>query len=366
MTELFSTAKSTAKQALKDVWGVAVALTLTGIAVTLITMFFQSLVGMFLDITLLSYGTQSTPQINTSITSIVFTAFFCVFNLLVISNLELGTKAYYFYRSYGEDNDISAAFMYFNSLKSTLKSCGLYVRIFLETAVATTIIFIPFTVTDMLTDMFYVRNLTEADKILLLMVSILSVLMFIVGVIFVLIYVGNFFAVPYAAAANPTLKNGDIIKQSKLAAKGNLSEIFMLKLSFIPACLTLILAVPILYVLPYINMTCSIYARYLLESAGLLPQEDANDCQTYQHSENHTQQSGHTCEEPQPTTEFVAVHSTAAFGGSEFADEHSSSFGEAAPENPTPDENMLNHYFSDWEKSQAPHPEDKEDKTEQV
>lgn len=357
MTELFSTAKTTAKQALKDVWGVATALTLSCTAVVLVVLLFQSLLGMFLDISLLSYAGQNSPGVNTSWRSLLFSTFFCIFNLLVLSNVYLGSKAYYFYRSYGAENDVSILFMYFENLITVLKSAMLYLRIFAEMAVVGILIFAPAGGADILLDMLYVRNLTEKDKILLLMVSILSVLLFIVGAVFMLIYAGKFFAVPYLAASNLNLKNSEIIQKSKLCAKGNLSEIFSLKLSFIPLYISLVLAIPILYVLPFVNMTQAIYARYLMEKAGVAPQAEGLQTTGDSPAEPETQTRTENWE-TQATTSF----STVTAGATENImpkTETDTPITEASPA-AEGEENFLNHYFSEWEK-QAETTENKTD-----
>lgn len=90
-----------------------------------------------------------------------------------------------------------------------------------------------------------------------------------------LFFIQRYALVRYSAVANRQLTCRKAMAMSKKAMKGNHAELLIAKCSFLPWWLLSLTVLPLLYTMPYYEMTLALYARYFAHKAEapLLPAE---------------------------------------------------------------------------------------------
>ena len=75
----------------------------------------------------------------------------------------------------------------------------------------------------------------------------------------------RYFLAPYILAENPQMKSREAVKQSVKYMKGHKGDVFVFGLSFIGWILLCVFFIPMFYVIPYMNASHAMYARYLIQ-----------------------------------------------------------------------------------------------------
>lgn len=256
--------KNNAKRCLYTNWGKAISIVLLGTAIYLLFSITEVLAAMLMgiapyeDVGFLGYALDNVP--NVSIMSMALTAAISMGTFLVITPLNLGITGWYWKLSDGESEDILNIFHCFANGRMFCRSLWLNINIALRCLLWAVLLFsVPVAV--IVYCAFFVPP------------SLPSVLGGIFGWILaaaatagLALTVGRYFLARYCLLDGET-KVRAAIKKSVHATKGARDEILIFHLSYTGWFLLGLLVIPWLYVKPYYDTSCVLYARYLLERA---------------------------------------------------------------------------------------------------
>lgn len=293
---LFKQIKKSAKQALKGAWGRAIILMLIPIATTMLVDSFEfalrKIAGVpeFIDYI-------ATPNFalddlaNLSPVSFLISLLVGVLLFCLSVPLTQGILRWFFRRTSGEDDSVSEIFHYFESVGGFLKTLWLHFQIELRMLLWALLLLVPFTAVG--TAFFLMTpdwNASQQWGIILLLIAwliLMGIFMSLIGL--------RYFLAPYLLARDPSPKAGQIIRQSVKLMRGHKGRLLLFQLSFIlwflPSVAAVLIILPMavsdlsqilalmglmllliliqlalmFYLIPYMSMSYSIYARYLIE-----------------------------------------------------------------------------------------------------
>lgn len=282
MTTLRKQIKQNAHRALSGSWGKAICIFMVALAIFIIFSLLQGLTTLLLGVPDFQDVLQ-TPAIylddtmNLSYFSLMISAVYFLFSLLINSPLTFGKRQWYYRLAGGNSDEVVTVFSFFASIRLLGKSIWhdimLLARLLLWS--------IPFGAVPGGVCFFARLLLNSADAppqsltrlggILLLLVGmLLGVLAFV----FFLIVTNRYFLSAYLIVDRPEMSVREAFVTSVRYTKGCKTQIFMLMFSFLPWFLLSVLVLPLLYVVPYYNESLALYAKYLVERGKLHePQE---------------------------------------------------------------------------------------------
>ncbi len=267
---LSKTVKMNAKRALTGAWGSAIGVMvitlLPSIMINILETIIRTVSGVpeFMDY-------AATPSIafddmaNVAVISTLISLMISALIFFVMTPLQQGCARWFYHRTGGEQEPVSGVFFYFESAKSYFRSLGLYFQIALRTFLWMLLPALPMaaTITFLL---FYKHqfggNLPNAAyAVVVILMVIWAILLVALSVLISLRY----FLAPYLLAEHPEQKASQCIKSGVRLVKGHKAELFGFMLSFIGWMLLCIFIIPIFYVMPYMQSSYAVYARYLIQ-----------------------------------------------------------------------------------------------------
>jgi len=267
---LSKTIKMNAKRALAGAWGSAIGVMvitfLPSIMINILESVIRAVSGVpeFVDY-------AATPSIafddmaNVAAVSTLISLLVSVLIFFVMTPLQQGCARWFYRRTGGEQEPVSGVFLYFETAKSYFRSLGLNfqigLRVFLwlllpALPMAATIVFV----------VFYKHQLGgNLPNAVFAVVVILMVIWAVLLVILSILISLRYFLAPYLLAEHPEQKASQCIKSGVRLVKGHKAELFGFILSFIGWGLLCIFIIPIFYVMPYMQSSYAMYARYLIQ-----------------------------------------------------------------------------------------------------
>lgn len=205
---------------------------------------------------------------NTSFTSfyITFVSIFIFF--IIINPLWAGLKKTTIdcvITSYG---DFFNLFYFFRNYKIYCKFLLLKLYIFIRMILSGFIFILPGTIAILLDQRFSEYNLFMQISINgynISFITLFGIILIVLGLVINFIYSSKYFLSVYICIKFPRLSVFKCVKYSSRFTKGEISNLFNFKLSFIPIILSTITILPVFYVIPYYISCCSSYAMYLIE-----------------------------------------------------------------------------------------------------
>lgn len=147
---------------------------------------------------------------------------------------------------------------YFGSIKRYAKALWLVVSFVLRMAIPAIVCFAPVILFIAIDTYEFITPIPQN-----IFVVTMCVLVLLSGVS-LLIYSARYFLVPFLYFKNDSLDSSEYFTQSKIIMNGNCDKVVKLVVSFIWWIMLCVLAVPILYVFPYIVQSLCISGKWLL------------------------------------------------------------------------------------------------------
>lgn len=267
---LSRTIKMNAKRSLSGSWGAAIAVAvitaLPAIVINIIEYAIRKVSGIaqFMDYA----GTSSVAfddMANVAIASTVISLLISVLIFFIMTPLEQGCNRWFYRRTGGEQDAVSSIFFYFENAKSYFRTLGLYFQIALRIFLWMLLPVLPVVaiVACMAASKHYFSGglPTAAAAVFVILMVIWFILVLILSVVISLRY----FLAPYILAEHPDQKVSKCIKDSVRMVKGHKMQLFGFILSFIGWQLLCVFVIPAFYVVPYMNASYAMYARYLIQ-----------------------------------------------------------------------------------------------------
>ncbi len=205
----------------------------------------------------------------------LITAFFIVLRFLIIAPVELGHTKWYYSVVKGSKTYLSKLFFYYQSNSSYIYllvfKFGQYIRrigygilSFAATAASLSLSLYQFSL--------YSASGVDSDRNKAFLYLVVTVFMFILGLVMYLLLMLKFFLAKYLFVGINDFNSGvkkvnSCFSRSKEMMNGQSGKVISLAISFIPALLTCVLLLPILYVYPYIRTSFAAQARSIIKSA---------------------------------------------------------------------------------------------------
>lgn len=269
---LYSTLKQNAKHALGGQWGRAIAIMVIS---WIPYMLFNAL----------EYGIRGAigePEyvggnVNITVLSSITTLLILLLMFIVLTPVQQGVLRWYYRRTSGSDEPVSDLFYYFEAAGSYFKSLWLHfqigVRMFLWTILLAAL---PLTGTVIVGMTFGVGRGGRLHGTIALIMGLLTIVWIILLSLVLSIINMRYFLAPYLLAEHPDKKASRLICQSVKLTKGHKGSLFLFSLSFVGWLLLCIFIIPAFFVIPYINISMAMYARYLIQlgEGGAAPSAD--------------------------------------------------------------------------------------------
>ena len=267
---LSKTLKMNAKRALAGNWGKAIGIMLLAMLPGILLNIFEFALRAVLGISeYMDYN--NTPNIHiddmASVYSVSLLVSFLILALtfVIIIPLSQGELRWYYRRTGGENDGVSSIFYYFETFKQYGKAFWLNLSISLRVFGWTLLLYLPLIVLVGFMGMYSARYDGELPAPVAGLGIILLIVWGIAVVIFSVAISLRYFLAPYILAENPQMKSREAVKQSVKYMKGHKGDVFVFGLSFIGWILLCVFFIPMFYVIPYMNASHAMYARYLIQ-----------------------------------------------------------------------------------------------------
>lgn len=262
--------KRNAKLSLSGSWGAAIAvLVITVLPEILINVIEYAIrivtgIAQYMDYAATS-SVAFDDMANVSLISTLITVLMTVLTFIIVTPLYQGNNRWFYRRTGGEQDPVSTVFFSFETAKQYFRTLGLYFQVALRMflwLLLTSVPMIGLGIFAIFYNGFAGGEISQtADAIFMILTVIWTILIGIVSVIISLRY----FLASYILAEHPDQKASKCIKDSVQMMKGHKAKLFLFKLSFIGWELLCIFIIPVFYVLPYMNASYAMYARYLIQ-----------------------------------------------------------------------------------------------------
>ncbi len=303
--------KSNAKHAMSGAWGRAVGILFIAAIPTLLINLLEYAIRLVSGVPeFVDYA--GTPNVafddlsNLALASSLISVLILILMFIITTPLQQGVLRWYYRRTGGEDDGVSAVFYYFETAKDYFKSFWLYFQIGLRMLLWEILLAIPLLAGGGVL-VYAMRGLDgELPPVVKLAAGILAVIWVTIMAILSVMISLRYMLAPYILAEHPEIKVRKAIKQGVRLVKGYKGSLFVFGLSFIGWYLLCIFIVPAFFVLPYVAASFAMYARYLIARGEMeLAPEGGNATREYKPEIDHyveTQDaaSQSASQEPQP------------------------------------------------------------------
>ncbi len=265
----FSEIKSAAKKALKHRWGEAIAVSLIVLGTALLDIIMQALLMTIFKVDAVwSPFTPTSVPFYSIVASNCITVFSAIFSLVIMFPLIFGVMRWFWHVTGGNDPDISDIFYYFSSAKQFGKALLIAIGLFWRMVLGAAICFLPYTAVSLLTQSEFYSRLGVTMPTYMSgaypLVSLFEALGFFMLLLWISIY-----AMFYSAMfSEPELSAPRTIKLGSVISRGYRMRFIGFILSFFGWIVLSILALPLLFFVPFFMASLSIYGREIYRSAS--------------------------------------------------------------------------------------------------
>lgn len=255
--------KQNGKKCLYNNWGKAISIVLLGAAIYLLFTVVETILSFLVGLGGAQIG-WGWYLPGTSVLSLVLTGIMAVGFLLIYAPLQIGIAGWYWSISSGRSEDILAVFAPFSSgklfFRSLLLSLGLMVR---KLFFGILYLIVP---SAALAASIWCLRFGQFEGALFVgtMGVVLGGVLFLVAAAFYLLFCQRYFLARYYLLDGETTAH-QAVKKSVQATAGHRDQLFVFQLSYLGWMALGVLLLPLLYVVPYYEMSQLLYARFLME-----------------------------------------------------------------------------------------------------
>ncbi|MCL2014368.1 MAG: DUF975 family protein [Oscillospiraceae bacterium] len=261
MTQIRKQIKKNAKAALCGKWGMASAAVILIVCVIV-------LVSAIMEFLLIVFGVNIFNRdfmkledvlgglVNSDPTALIIIAGCLVLDIILLVPLWTGLKRLCCNAAAGNETRFPDIF----SIK-WFSSIRLFFAVFIRFVLAAAVFSVPSAMLFLLPSRIGSGRMAGLVPLIYFTAFVLAVFALILGFVFI----KRYFLSMYLASENPDWKLRRCLKVSAKMMRGRKSGLLNLELSFIPLLLTGVLVVPLIFIIPYIQTSFAIYAKYIIQ-----------------------------------------------------------------------------------------------------
>ena len=262
MQPTFSEIKKAAKSALKHRWPEAIAVSCILIVTSLLNTYMQ-----YILMSLFKVGQSWSPfnmaqiSVYSQPASIGITVFSALYGVFITLPLILGVMRWFWQVTAGSSASVGEIFCYFSSTKVYFKTLLLSLRLLLRLLIGTVVWFLPFNIVIVLTSPDLYNMLGVAMPMAMEVLYPLLDFLIVLGFALLLFWSTVYILCYTVAFSEGELSVGKIIRHTAKLSKGFRLNTVGFILSFSGWLLLSVLAVPIIFTLPYLLASLCVYGR---------------------------------------------------------------------------------------------------------
>lgn len=189
----------------------------------------------------------------------------------ILCPLMLGYLRFIYQMTSGEEPVLAVIFEPMQNAASFLRSFLLSFVLQLMGALATAVCCLPGGL--VLWAVQIMDGTSGTGALLRIALLLLGILLVILGILAESAVMTRYIAAPFILAVDEKAGVFSALHLSSRATKGFRGELFAMLLSFLPLALLCVLLVPVLFVLPYMVVTCALFSRFLLDRLAKVREE---------------------------------------------------------------------------------------------
>ena len=258
-------AKSTARVALKKRWPAAIAVSLVLLTVFIIGTYFQQLLLTVLkgDNVWSPFQPQNIIYLN-QWSNVAVTIASTLFSLIITFPLVLGVLRWFWRVTAGADDSVGGVFYYFSSAINYKLSLKMFWGYFWRTVVVTVIVFLPYLIVYAATSPQVYELFGTSVPLGVSSLSSIANFLVILGLVGLIAFIIRYYLVFSILFWDETISVHDAFKYSAVVSKGSKSAFFFFLISFIGWFVLSMLAVPLLFTIPYFLASFTVFSRYII------------------------------------------------------------------------------------------------------
>ena len=262
MQPTFSEIKKAARGALKHRWPEAIIVSVVLIATLLLNTFMQyMLMSIFKVKEVWTPFTPTDLPIYSQFASVGITLFSAVFSFLVIFPLTFGVMRWFWAVTGGSSVSVGDIFYYFSCPKIFFKTLGLSIRLYIMLVIGAIVCFLPYILLGIATSPYLYDSLGVSMPIfmngLLPLVSFFKLFGFLALLMWISVYLMCYTVI----FSEPELSAGKTISRTVKVTKGFRFNTVGFFFSFFGWLLLSLLAVPLIFTVPYLLASFAVYGR---------------------------------------------------------------------------------------------------------
>lgn len=265
--------KSTAKASLKGKWPQAIAVSLITVSVFLISVLSGQLFLSVIDADA-AYGLSDLtlfPNEDFRPELLLVTLFSALLTLILTVPLNLGVLRWFWRLTYGADDTVGSIFHYFSSLRLFWRAISFQLLLYLRVLLIGILVFLPAAVVDLITNPEFYSVLGIQVPLEVTSYYGFSAILTLLGFFALLLLLLQYYASPFLLINDEELTPNRAVSLSSKVTKGSKVACLLLCLSFFGWLLLSFLALPVLFVLPYLLASYAVFTRYALHANNHRP-----------------------------------------------------------------------------------------------
>ena len=262
MQPTFSEIKKAARGALKHCWPEAIIVSVVLIATLMLNTFMQlMLMSIFKVKEVWTPFTPTDLPLYSQFASVGITLFSAVFSFLVIFPLIFGVMRWFWAVTGGSSVGVGDIFYYFSSPKIFFKTLGLSIRLYIMLVIGAIVCFLPYILVGIATSPYLYDSLGVSMPIV--MNGLLPLVSFfeLFGFLAFLMWISMYLLCYTVIFAEPEISSGEIIRRTVKVTKGFRFNTVGFFFSFFGWLLLSLLAVPLIFTVPYLLASFAVYGR---------------------------------------------------------------------------------------------------------
>ncbi len=262
MQPTFSEIKKAARSALKHRWPEAIVVSVVLMATLTLNTFMQlMLMSIFKVKEVWTPFTPTDLPLYSQFASIGITLFSAVFSFLVIFPLVFGVMRWFWFVTGGSSVSVVDIFYYFSTPKIFFKALGLSIRLYIRLVIGAVVCFLPYILVGVATSPYLYDRLGVSMPIvmngLLPLVSFFELFGFLAFLMWISIYLLCYTVI----FSESEISSGEIIRRTVKITKGFRFNLIGFFFSFFGWLLLSLLAVPLIFTVPYLLASFAVYGR---------------------------------------------------------------------------------------------------------
>ncbi len=268
MQPTFSEIKRAARSSLKHRWPEAITVSVVLIATSFLNTYMQYILMSLFKVKQVwtPFSPTELPLYN-QVASVSITLFSAVFSFLVLFPLVFGVMRWFWLITGGGSASVGDIFYYFASAKIYFKSLMLSLRLYLRLIIGAVVCFLPYIIAGVLTSPYLYDRLGVSMPMVMDSFSPLVKHFRFFGVLAFLMWISIYLLCYTVVFSESELSVGKIIRRTAKVTKGFRFNTVGFVLSFSGWLLLSVLAVPFIFVLPYLLASLAVYGREVYRSS---------------------------------------------------------------------------------------------------